>query len=64
LVATLTTDAAGHAEAELPPGTYTLIETVAPGGPYVALVNQIIQIPDIDPFGMDFHNVPVTTTGT
>jgi hypothetical protein len=57
------TDASGHTEVELSPGTYTLIETSAPGGPYVALVNITITIPDQDPFGMDFQNVPVTTTG-
>jgi hypothetical protein len=56
------TDASGHTEVELPPGTYTLIETSAPGGPYVSLVHISITIPNQDPFGMDFQNVPLTTT--
>jgi Coenzyme PQQ synthesis protein D (PqqD)/Prealbumin-like fold domain len=58
------TDSAGHTHVLVSPGVYTLIETFAPLGPYVALVNMTITIPDIDPFGMDFHNVPVTTTGS
>ena len=55
------TDASGHTEVELSPGIYTLIETSAPDGPYVALVNMTITIPDLDPFGMDFQNVPAGT---
>jgi hypothetical protein len=61
LVAHLTTDAAGHAEVELSPGTYTITETFAPDGPYepqpvltVTLTNQ--------GQGRDLHNVIVTTT--
>ena len=53
------TDSAGHTHVLVSPGVYTLVETFAPLGPYVALVDMTITIPDdIDPFGMDFHNVP------
>jgi hypothetical protein len=53
------TDSAGHTHVLVSPGVYRLVETFAPLGPYVALVDTTITIPDnIDPFGMDFHNVP------
>jgi hypothetical protein len=58
------TDASGHTEVLLSPGTYRLIEVSAPGGPYVTLVDISITIPDQDPFGMDFQNVPATPKGS
>jgi hypothetical protein len=65
VVAHLKTDPAGHAEVELPPGTYTIIETSAPGGPYLPFVPVTFTLTSIGGNqGRDLHNVLVVTTGT
>jgi len=61
VVAHLTTDALGRAEIELPAGTYTVIETFAPGGPYQPLAPSTVTIGGIgDVNGVDLNNVPLT----
>lgn len=45
VVVQMVTDANGRADALLPPGTYTLVETFAPGGPYVPFPPTPIVIP-------------------
>jgi uncharacterized surface anchored protein len=58
LVAHLITDASGHAEVELQPGTYTVTETFAPGGPYAPLPVLTITMTNFDQ-GRDMQNVPL-----
>ena len=58
LVATLTTDSAGHAEVELQPGTYTVTEISAPLGPYEPQPVLTITMTNFDQ-GRDLQNVPV-----
>ena len=59
LVATLTTDSAGHAEVELPPGTYTVTEISAPLGPYEPQPVLTITMTNFDQ-GRDLQNVPLS----
>jgi len=59
VVGTMTTSATGFATIELPPGTYTFTETVAPGGPYQALPVLTVTLTDNDQ-GRDLHNVLLT----
>jgi uncharacterized surface anchored protein len=65
VVAHLTTDVNGHAEVELPPGTYTIIETFAPGGPYLPLGPVTVTLTSVGGNqGRDLHNVILVTKGT
>jgi hypothetical protein len=59
VVGTMTTNATGFATIELPPGTYTFTETVAPGGPYQPLPVLTVTLTDNDE-GRDLHNVLLT----
>lgn len=56
LIETMTTDSAGFATIELPPGTYTFTETFAPGGPYQTLPVLTVTLTNFDQ-GRDVHNL-------
>ena len=65
VVAHLTTDASGHAEVELPLGTYTIIETFAPGGPYAPQPVLTVTLTSIlGTNGRDLQNVPLPASTT
>ena len=65
VVAHLTTDASGHAEVELPLGTYTIIETFAPGGPYAPQPVLTVTLTSLlGDNGRDLQNVPLPVSTT
>jgi hypothetical protein len=60
VVAHLVTDASGKASVNLPPGVYTLVETFAPGGPYVPFPPALITLTAGQDRVLDRRNILVS----